>query len=57
MITYECLFCGVTFHRHEEMHQCSICGHETESGWFREKMRQLATQHQPAHKRHQRRAA
>lgn len=34
MITYECLYCGVTYRRLAEMRTCDICGHPIESGWF-----------------------
>lgn len=34
MMTYECLYCGVTYRRVAEKHSCDICGHSSESGWF-----------------------
>lgn len=34
MFTYECLYCGVTYHRMTEMRTCDICGQSTGSGWL-----------------------
>ncbi|WIG58285.1 MAG: hypothetical protein OJF49_001030 [Ktedonobacterales bacterium] len=36
MTTYQCQFCGVTYHRPSVMRSCTICGHTTASGWLRE---------------------
>ena len=36
MTTYECLYCGVTYHRMAEMRSCDICGQPIGPGWFRE---------------------
>ena len=34
MNTYECVYCGVTYRRTDEMRTCVVCGHPVEKGWF-----------------------
>lgn len=36
--SYDCLFCGVSYHHVTELRGCSVCGQTVASGWLVEKL-------------------
>jgi hypothetical protein len=46
MNTYECTFCGVTYRRVPQMHECTVCGQRAGGGWFHQHPHEQAEQKQ-----------